>query len=291
METPPQQDSPELYKKGTTPSDVTPDDSPMRSPLCSPPSTPPPLQPAPKSRNRSAHFSRQLSVDEDRGGDIQMLLEGRGGDYVRPNSWSEVGGGRAGMPHGNPLGPCSIPEDLMMRSTGHKQVASNHKPRERWADSPTTISWTSHRTHNHSPSSNKLLEVDEEKLSNYEMEMQPLKRMDSFIQEIHTQKRQYNKAGPRNPAEAHHLEERMYGVQRLRSKPQKKENFRPATSAEPTVQKLDTLRFGEKGESRLLRRDLTLSPPQKSLPVALESDEENTAELKPTGSAPILVVM
>ncbi|CAJ0937759.1 unnamed protein product [Ranitomeya imitator] len=54
-ETPPQPDSPELYRKGTTPSDVTPDDSPMRSPLCSPPSTPP--QPAPKSRNKSAHFS------------------------------------------------------------------------------------------------------------------------------------------------------------------------------------------------------------------------------------------
>uniref|UniRef100_A0A8C5PXM8 Junctophilin 3 n=1 Tax=Leptobrachium leishanense TaxID=445787 RepID=A0A8C5PXM8_9ANUR len=93
-ETPPQQDSPELYRKGTTPSDVTPDDSPMRSPLCSPPSTPPPPPPVQKSRNKSAHFSRQLSVDEDRGGDIQMLLEGRGGEYVGPNSWSEIGGGR-----------------------------------------------------------------------------------------------------------------------------------------------------------------------------------------------------
>ncbi|XP_069824700.1 junctophilin-3-like [Dendropsophus ebraccatus] len=290
-ETPPQQDSPELYRKGTTPSDVTPDDSPMRSPLCSPPSTPPPQQPAPKPRNKSAHFSRQLSVDEDRGVDIQMLLEGRAGDYIRPNNWVEVGGSRVGISTGNPLGPCSIPEDLMMKSTGHKHVVSNHKPRERWADSPTTVSWTSHRTHNHSPGGNKLLEVDEEKLSNYEMEMKPLKRMDSYMQEIHTQKRHYSKAGPRNPTEAHHLEDRMYGVQRLRSKPQNKENLRPASTAEPTVQKLDTLRFGEKGESRLLRRDLTLSPPQKSLPVALESDEENTAELKPTGSAPILVVM
>lgn len=219
-----------------------------------------------------------------------MLLESRGGDYVRPNSWGEVGGGRVGIGPGNPLGPCSIPEDLVMKSTGHKHQVSNHKPRERWADSPTTVSWTSHRTHhNHSPGGNKLLEVDEEKLSNYEMEMKPLKRMDSYMQEIHTQKRHYVKGGPRIPVEGHHLEDRTYGVQRLRSKPQNKENFRPAALAEPTVQKLDTLRFGEKGESRLLRRDLTLSPPQKSLPVALESDEESPVELKPTVRAELLI--
>ncbi|CAJ0937757.1 unnamed protein product [Ranitomeya imitator] len=167
------------------------------------------------------------------------------------------------MVAGNPLGPCSIPEELMMKSSGHKHVVSNHKPRERWADTPTTVSWTSHRTHNHSPGANKLLEVDEEKLSNYEMEMKPLKRMDSYMQEIHTQKRHYSKAGPRSPAEGHHLEERMYGVQRLRSKPQNKENLRPL---------------------------LLLSPPCRNWR-RCESDEENTTELKPTGSAPILVVM
>ncbi|KAM9301809.1 junctophilin-3 [Gastrophryne carolinensis] len=303
-ETPPQQESPELYRKGTTPSDVTPDDSPMRSPLCSPPSTPPPppllllsSQAAPKPRNKSAHFSRQLSVDEDRGGDIQMLLEGRTGDYVRPNSWAAevAGGGRLGN---------SAPEELMTKSSApHKHPAPNHKPRERWADttppSAAAVSWTCHRTHHnhhhhHSPGGNKLLEVDEEKLSNYEMEMKPLKRMEPYMQEVHPQKRPYGKpVGPRGPPppEGHHLQDqRTFGVQRLRAK----ENFQPAAGpapAEPTVQKLDTLRFGEKGEARLLRRDLTLSPPQRSLPVALESDEESPAELKSTGSAPVLVVM
>ncbi|XP_026975702.1 junctophilin-3-like [Sagmatias obliquidens] len=85
--TPLQQESPELYRKGTTP-----DDSPLQSFPASPTATPPP---APASRNKVAHFSRQVSVDEERGGDIQMLLEGRGGDCAR-NSWGEekAGGSR-----------------------------------------------------------------------------------------------------------------------------------------------------------------------------------------------------
>ena len=75
--TPPQQESPELYRKGTTPSDLTPDDSPLQSFPASPTATPPP---APAARNKVAHFSRQVSVDEERGGDIQMLLEAA--DYL-----------------------------------------------------------------------------------------------------------------------------------------------------------------------------------------------------------------
>lgn len=216
-----------------------------------------------------------------------MLLEGRGGDYLRPNSWSEekVGGTRgvrSGTLRSGQLGSSSVPEDYRGRSGGHKHSASNHKQRERWTDSPATVSWTSHhRSHNHSSGSSKLLELDEEKMSNYEMEMKPLMRMDSYMQEIHTQKRHYSKGGPcRSMADDHRGEERGFGVQRLRSKSQNKENFRPASSAEPTVQKLENLRFGDKAEPRLLRWDLTFSPPQKSLPVALESEEDNGDALK-----------
>ncbi|XP_008637397.1 PREDICTED: junctophilin-3 [Corvus brachyrhynchos] len=292
--TPLQQESPELYRKGTTPSDLTPDDSPLQSFPASPSSTPPL---GPSCRNKSAHFSRQVSVDEERGGEIQMLLEGRGGDYLRPNSWSEekVGGSRAarsGTMRSGQLGSTPVPEDYRGRSGGHKHSASNHKPRERWTDSPATVSWTSHhRSHNHSSGSSKLLELDEEKMSNYEMEMKPLMRMDSYMQEIHTQKRHYSKGGGCRSVTAEQ-KERGFGVQRLRSKSQNKENFRPASSAEPTVQKLENLRFGDKAEPRLLRWDLTFSPPQKSLPVALESEEDSGDALKSsTGSAPILVVM
>lgn len=281
--TPLQQESPELYRKGTTPSDLTPEDSPLQSFPASPSSTPP----LGSCRNKSAHFSRQVSVDEERGGEIQMLLEGRGGDYLRPNSWSEekVGGTRgmrSGALRSGQLGSASVPEDYRGRSGGHKHSASNHKQRERWTDSPATVSWTSHhRSHNHSSGSSKLLELDEEKMSNYEMEMKPLMRMDSYMQEIHTQKRHYSKGGPcRSMADDHRGEERGFGVQRLRSKSQNKENFRPASSAEPTVQKLENLRFGDKAEPRLLRWDLTFSPPQKSLPVALESEEDNGDALK-----------
>nr|BAG59698.1 unnamed protein product [Homo sapiens] len=119
------------------------------------------------------------------------------------------------------------------------------------------------------------------------MEMKPLLRM-----ETHPQKRRYSKGGAcRGLGDDHRPEDRGFGVQRLRSKAQNKENFRPASSAEPAVQKLASLRLGG-AEPRLLRWDLTFSPPQKSLPVALESDEENGDELKSsTGSAPILVVM
>ncbi|XP_060644029.2 junctophilin-3 [Anolis sagrei] len=295
--TPLQQESPELYRKGTTPSDLTPDDSPLQSFPASPSSTPPL---GPSCRNKSAHFARQLCLDEERGGgEIQMLLEGRGRDYLRPNSWAEdkeVAGA-----HGVRGGVLRSTQPEDPRSRKHLP-ASNHKPRERWADPPSAVTWTHHRPHHHGSGGAKLLDLDEEKTSNYEMEMKPLLRMDSYMQEMHAQKRHYGKAGAgRSLAGAeeqqqHHPgDERGFGVQRLRSKAQNKENFRPvasSSSAEPTVQKLDSLRFGEKGEPRLLRWDLTCSPPQKSLPVALESEEENGDELKSgAGSAPILVVM
>nr|XP_005892507.1 PREDICTED: junctophilin-3 [Bos mutus] len=160
--------------------------------------------------------------------------------------------------------------------------------------SPTTFSWTSHhRAGNPGPGGPKLLELDEEKLSNYEMEMKPLLRMDSYAQDVHPPKRRYSKGGAgRGPGEDHRPEDRAFGAQRLRSKSQNKEHARPAPCAEPAVQRLESLRLGDRAEPRLLRWDLTFSPPQRSSPVALESDDENGDELKAsTGSAPILVAM
>ncbi|MBN3306803.1 JPH3 protein, partial [Amia calva] len=237
-------DSPELYMKGTTPPDLTPD----LSPVPSRPTTPPCSPQKSSHRTKNARFLRQTAVDDERGtGEIQVLLEGRGGE--------------------------------VRSSNGHKHASSNHKPRERWADCPTTVSWTTHRSPSESLANSRLLEQDEEKLSNYEMEMKPLKRMDSYMQETHSQKHYGTRGSPR-PAEDYHAEARAHGLQRLRPKSQNKENFRPACAAEPSVQKLDSLRLGEKLESRPLRRDLTLSPPQKSLPIALEHDEENLIEIK-----------
>ncbi|KAK2499021.1 hypothetical protein MC885_008320, partial [Smutsia gigantea] len=277
--TPLQQESPELYRKGTTPSDLTPDDSPLQSFPASPTATPPP---APASRNKVAHFSRQVSVDEERGGDIQMLLEGRGGDYVR-NSWGEERAGGSRASRGGALRSSQPTDDFRTRGLGHKPP-SNPKPRERRTESPPAFSWTSHhRASNPSSGGPKLLELDEEKLSNYEMEMKPLLRMDAHMQEAAPQKRRYSKGGAcRGLGEDHRSEDRGFGAQRPRSKSQNKESSRPAPCVEPAVQRLGSLRLGGRAEPRLLRWDLAFSPPQKSSPVARESDEESGDELKPS---------
>ena len=209
-----------------------------------------------------------------------MLLEGRGGDYAR-NSWGEEkAGGSRGIRSGA-LRSSQPADDFRARGSGHKQP-SNPKPRERRTESPPTFSWTSHhRAGNPSSGGAKLLELDEEKLSNYEMEMKPLLRMDAYMQDVHPQKRRNSKGGAcRGLGEDHRSEDRGFGAQRLRSKSQNKENVRPASCAEPAVQRLESLRLGDRAEPRLLRWDLTFSPPQKSSPVALESDEENGDELK-----------
>ncbi|VTJ51369.1 Hypothetical predicted protein [Marmota monax] len=281
--TPLQQESPELYRKGTTPSDLTPDDSPLRSFPASPAATPPPAP----SRSRAAHFSRQVSVDEERGGDIQMLLEGRGGDDTRNSRGGEKAGGCRGV-RSSALRSSQGTEDFRTRGAGHKQPG-NPKPRERRTESPPTFSWTSHqRAGNPGSGGAKLQEPGEEQLSNYKLEMKPLLRMDSCTPEPHPQRRRHG----RGAGGDWRSEDRGFGLQRLRSKSQNQENLRPASSVEPTVQKLESLRLGDRPEPRLLRWDLTFSPPQKSLPVALESDEENGDDLKSsTGSAPILVAM
>ncbi|MGH0119071.1 UNVERIFIED_CONTAM: hypothetical protein FKN15_052272 [Acipenser sinensis] len=82
-------DSPELHMKGTTPPDLTPDQSPSPSRPATPPST---SRSKPSRRTKNARFLRQTAVDDDRGaGEIQVLVEGRGGagEYLQPNSRSE----------------------------------------------------------------------------------------------------------------------------------------------------------------------------------------------------------
>ncbi|KAJ8248813.1 hypothetical protein GJAV_G00228030 [Gymnothorax javanicus] len=287
-------DSPELYMKGTTPQDLTPDLSPVPSRPSTPPCTPPKLS----HRTKNARFLRQGAVDDERGAaEIQVLMEGRGsgggsGDYLRANSWSEdkrhSGGGSRGSSRS--VTPSAQDEGRGggARANGHRHASSNHRSRERWADCPSG-GWTTQRAFSESLTRSRLLEQDEEKLSNYEMEMRPLLPMDSATQ------KHYAHAEERH-GHTHHPEPRPHALQRLRPKSREakeggawppgaregREGAWPAAAPDP-VQKL---------EARPLCRDLTLSPPQKSTPIALEQDEENMTQLKSnSGSSSILVVM
>ncbi|KAM9470867.1 junctophilin-3 [Clarias gariepinus] len=252
------QDSTELYMKGSTPTELTPDASPGPSPTSKA-----------RARPKNARFLRQSAVDDERGGasEIQVLVEGR--SHGRPSVGS--GSGEEHVRAANTNGH-------RHSSTNHKvsprdYSTSNHKPssREKWAE------WTSHRTQT------RLLEQDEEKLSNYEMEMKPLQPMDSNSQKPYGQ-----------GEERHRGKNRGKNRDRERDRDREKEREKEDTerpSVDP-VQKLDSLRTGEKLEARPLRRDLMLSPPQKSSPIALEHDNGNRTQLKAnSGSSSILVVM
>lgn len=215
-------DSTELYMKGSTPPELTPDASPGPSP-------------AHKSRSRpkNARFLRQSAVDDDRGGasEIQVLVEGRS----------------QGRPSGGPDDrPRTNGNAHRHSSSNHKHASSNHR-RERWAE------WTSRRTHS------RLLEQDEEKLSNYEMEMKPLQPMDA--------QKTYG-----------HGDERHRGKNRLKNREREKVDTGPDVS--DPVQKLASLRVTERLEARPLRRDLALSTPQKSTPIALVPDNKNHKQMK-----------
>lgn len=290
-------DSPDLYGKSAASDDpsndaATPDLSP---PSSSPPHTPPP--PArPTQRSKSARFHRQTAVDHgDRGKDggekgdksgggghteIQVLMEGGSGggeagggggkgEYPRANSWSEdkrkgmlskSGGGVSGR------GAC--------RTNGHKHSSSNHKSREhgssnhrqargdRWTESSSSASWTSGHRGVHSRGG-RLLEQDEEKISNYEMEMKPLQPRDSTTHKPHGQ-------GEERHGHSHtHGEGRSHTVQRQRHKNRDgREGREGKDGGKDSVHKQD--RAGEKMDSRPLRRDLTLSPPLKSSPIIPE---------------------
>ncbi|KAA0724565.1 Junctophilin-3 [Triplophysa tibetana] len=306
-------DSTELYMKGSTPPDLTPDISPTTSQ----PSTPP-RSPTAKSshRTKNARFLRQSAVDEERGGtqEIQVLVEERGGggpstggDYLRANSWgagedkrpSRGGSSRGGSRGSSRSTTPSVQDEVRVgvaRANGHKHSnhkprdhsSSNHKvPRDRRADGPSA-SWTSQRVHGDSLAHPRLLEQDEEKLSNYEMEMRPLQPMDS-----HNSQKPYG-----HGEEWHgHAESRAHTLQRRgKNRERERDASGPREAREGAVpdsmQKLDSLRVGEKLDARPLRRDLTLSPPQRSPPIALEHEDVKKSQLKVnSGSNSILVIM
>ncbi|TTM68941.1 Junctophilin-3 [Bagarius yarrelli] len=233
-------DSTEFYMKGSTPPELTPDASPTPSPTSKP-----------RARTKNARFLRQSAVDDERGGasEIQVLVEGR--SHGRPSPGSGLGEEHLRTANTNGHRHSSSNHKTSSRDHG----SSNHKPlsREKWAE------WTSQRAQT------RLLEQDEEKLSNYEMEMKPLQPMDSNFQKPYGQG-----------------EERHRGKNRGKNRDREKEREREDSARLPvdSVQKLDSLRAGEKLEARPLRRDLMLSPPQKSSPIALEHDSEKHTQLK-----------
>ncbi|KAK2838339.1 hypothetical protein Q7C36_013153 [Tachysurus vachellii] len=257
-------DSTELYMKGSTPPELTPDASPGPSPTSKP-----------RARPKNARFLRQSAVDDERGGasEIQVLVEGR--SHGRPSTGSGLGE--------------ECPRTA--NTNGHRHSSSNHKPssrehgssnhkpssREKWAE------WTSHRTQT------RLLEQDEEKLSNYEMEMKPLQPMDTNSQKPYGQGEERHRGKNRGK---NRDRERDRERDRDREKERDREREDTARAGVESVQKLDSLRVGEKLEARPLRRDLMLSPPQKSSPIALEHDNEKHTQLKAnSASSSILVVM
>ncbi|KAL0968070.1 hypothetical protein UPYG_G00261980 [Umbra pygmaea] len=300
-------DSPELYMKGTMPPNLTPDLSPEASHAPSPPRSPATSKP---HRTKNARFLRQTAVDEAGGGaggssggqEIQVLMEGRGGgEYLRANSGSDDKRSSKGSSRGCSRGSSrsttpSVQGDARgsgrTNGHGHKHASSNSKSREhgssnhkasreRWSDCPSA-SWRSQRTHS---GDTRLLEQDEEKLSNYEMEMRPLQPMDSNSQKPY---------GSGEERHGHGGETRSHTLQRQRpSKSRENREAREGKEDREGKAPEGGLSKGDKLDARPLRRDLTLSPPLKSTPIALEHDDDKKlAQLKAnSGSSSILVVM
>ncbi|KAM8892406.1 junctophilin-3 isoform 2-T2 [Spinachia spinachia] len=294
-------DSPDLYVKSAGSDDPSND---AATPDLSPPSSSPPHTPAPPARpsqrSKSARFHRQTAVDHgdknkeggeksEKGGgggqkEIQVMMQGGSGgaeagggggkgEHSRPNSWSEDKR-RGGLSQGE--GGLGRPG--ASRTNGHKHSSANHKSREhgssnhrqargdRWVESTSSASWSSgHRTvHGRG---GRLLEQDEEKMSNYEMEMKPLQPRDSTS---------HKPDGPteETPGHSHaHGEGRSHTVQRPRHK-----NRNGKEGGKDSAHKPD--RAAEKMESRPLRRDLTLSPPLKSSPILPEQQDHSLMQSK-----------
>uniref|UniRef100_G3NFS8 Junctophilin n=1 Tax=Gasterosteus aculeatus TaxID=69293 RepID=G3NFS8_GASAC len=268
-------DSPDLYVKSAGSDDpsndaATPDLSP---PSSSPPHTPPP--PArPSQRSKSARFHRQTAVD-----------------HPRANSWSEDKR-RGGLSKGG--GGLSGPG--VSRTNGHKHSSANHKSREhgssnhrqargdRWVESASSASWTSGHRAVHGRGG-RLLEQDEEKMSNYEMEMKPLQPRDSTTHKPDGQREE-------TPGHSHaHGEGRSHTVQRQRPKNREgREGKEGREGGKDSAHKPD--RAGEKMDSRPLRRDLTLSPPLRSSPILPEQQDHSLTQSKGNSAySSFLVVM
>ncbi|XP_028814839.1 junctophilin-3 isoform X1 [Denticeps clupeoides] len=287
-------ESPELYMKGNTPPDLTPDLSPALSRPSSPPASSSPAR-CVLHHGKSARFLRQCAVDDEHVGgtsEIQVLVEGRGGGGAE--CWNEER--RVGRSTGG--SSCSTTPSLQddVRTNGHRHVSSNHKSSKDHGSSNHKSSqegnrWTSSERGDQM-GHKRLLEQDEEKLSNYEMEMRPLLPRDttshmSYRNEERHHGRHSNSCshpGHRQRAKARD----MTGSRAQGGRGVMREEVGPVDS----VQKLDTLHGAEKLDMGPLCRDLTLSTPLKSSPIAPDHNGEKKTQLKSnSGSSSILVVM
>lgn len=271
-------DSPDLYGKSAASDDLSNDLSP---PSSSPPHTPPP--PArPSQHRKTARFHRQSAVDHgdrgkyagqmgERGGEIQLLVEegaveggGKGEQFKTEDKKKGL------LSKGVASGRKSN------RANGHKHSPSNHRSREqgssnhrqtkasRWVQSSSSASWTSGQQSLHGRSG-QLLEQDEEKISNYEMEMKPLQPRDSSTHKAHG-------PGDRRRGQGH----REGGANTVPRQRLKNRDGRDAREGKEASRE----RTSEKMEPRAVRRDLTLPPPLQSSPMTLEQLDRSLTQTK-----------
>lgn len=139
-------------------------------------------------------------------------------------------------------------------------------------ESASSASWTSGHRAVHGRGG-RLLEQDEEKMSNYEMEMKPLQPRDSTTHKPDGQREE-------TPGHSHaHGEGRSHTVQRQRPKNREgREGKEGREGGKDSAHKPD--RAGEKMDSRPLRRDLTLSPPLRSSPILPEQQDHSLTQSK-----------
>lgn len=276
-------DSPDLYGKSAASDDLsndaaTPDLSP---PSSSPPHTPPP--PArPSQHRKTARFHRQTAVDHGdrgkyavvKGGEIQLLMEegsvggGGKGEQLKSNNLTEDK--KKGLLS---KGVATVGGRRPNRANGHKHSPSNHKSREhgssnhrqikanRWVQSSSSASWTSGQQSLHGRSG-QLLEQDEEKISNYEMEMKPLQPRDASTHKTH---------GQGDGRRGHGHREGGSNAVRHRNRDGREGREGKEASKESNSEKTDP---------RPVRRDLTLSPPLQSSPMTLEGLDRSLTQAK-----------
>ncbi|XP_034385364.1 junctophilin-3 isoform X2 [Cyclopterus lumpus] len=267
-------DSPELCTPDTTPPAATPDLSPVLGASTSPPRSPS----AHAHRPRNACFMRQTAVDDHGAAEIQVLVEGRGVDLPRggANNWTdEVYPERGGSSRSTTP---SLLEEQEGQINGHEQAplpnhkprekpSANHKPREHRPEG-LTGGWTAESTLRWSPAHSRLTQQDEERMSDYTVDMR-----------LQCPESQAPRGlGPESPAPKNN---------RLRARA-----LRPVREGSvDSVQMLDDLNVGAELEEWPLHRDLTLSPPLKSQPIAVEQEGELLTLKSNSGSSSILVVM
>lgn len=297
-------DSPDLYVQSVASDDLSND---AATPDLSPPSSSPPHTPHPPARptqhRKTARFHRQTAVDHgDRGkyageraekggesglGEIQLLTEegcvdgGEKGENLKSNHLNKDK--KKGLLS---KGAATVSGRRTSRTNGHKHSPSNHKSREhgssnhrqikanRWAQSSSSASWTSGQQSLHGRSG-QLLEQDEEKMSTYEMEMKPL------------QPREWTALRPHGQGE----KRRGHGHREGCSHPGQRPRHKTCDGREVREGKeASTERTSEKADSRPVCRDLTLSPPLQSSPMALEQPHPSLTQSKGSSVSLQLIV-